>query len=48
MFFLLHSKENKHGIIAKLFILLVHPETKGINITIYSVTNDIKVGIPLW
>lgn len=46
--FLLHSKENKCGIISKLFISLIHPETKGINITLYSVTNDIKVGIPLW
>lgn len=46
--FLLHSKENKCGIISKLFVSLIHPETKGTNITLYSVTNDVKVGIPLW
>lgn len=46
--FLLHSKENKCGIISKLFVSPIHPETKGTNIMLYSVTNDVKVGIPLW
>lgn len=27
--------------------MLKHPETKGMNIMLYSVTNDVKVGIPL-
>lgn len=43
--FLLHSKENKYGIISKLFVLLIPPETKGTNIMLYSVKNDVKVGI---
>lgn len=45
--FLLHSKENKYGIISKLFVLLIPPETKGTNIMLYSVKNDVMVEILL-
>lgn len=45
--FLLHCKENKCGIISNLFVLLIPSETKGTNIMLYSVKNDVKVGILL-
>lgn len=42
--FFLHSKENKYGIISKLYVLLIPPETKGTNIMLYTAKNDVKVG----
>lgn len=46
--FLLHSKEMICGIISKLLVSLTPPETKDSNTMLYSETNDVKAGIPLW